>query len=203
MREKGVMAMMYGACEAIMKIAWLNGLWVLFTLGGGIVFGWAPSTAAMFTVVRKWLLGRTDAPVFKTFYQTYKKEFFKTNGLGLILITAGTILFVNYQFFRVRADLFSIMISYATLMVGLMYFVVFVYIFPLYVHVQLPFVRYFSQAALIGLVRPLTTAGMAAAGGLVVYVLLTVPGLIPFYGVSLFALVSMFIAHRCFLRLEG
>ncbi|MCY9389791.1 DUF624 domain-containing protein, partial [Bacillus haynesii] len=170
MREKGVMAMIYGACEAIMKIAWLNGLWVLFTLGGGIVFGWAPSTAAMFTVVRKWLLGRTDAPVFKTFYQTYKKEFFKTNGLGFILFAAGTILFVNYQFFRVRADLFSIMISYATLMAGLMYFVVFVYIFPLYVHVQLPFARYFSQAALIGLVRPLTTAGMAAAGGLVVYV---------------------------------
>lgn len=77
MREKGMMAMMYGACEAIMKIAWLNTLWVLFTLGGGVVFGWAPSTAAMFTVVRKWLLGRTDAPVFKTFYQTYKKEFFK------------------------------------------------------------------------------------------------------------------------------
>ena len=77
MRDKGVMAMMYGACEAIMKIAWLNGIWVLFTLGGGIVFGWAPSTAAMFTVVRKWLLGRPDAPLFKTFYQTYKKEFFK------------------------------------------------------------------------------------------------------------------------------
>ena len=193
---------MYGACEAIMKIAWLNALWVLFTLGGGIVFGWAPSTAAMFTVVRR-LLGRTDAPVFKTFYQTYKKEFFKTNGIGLILLAAGTILFVNYQFFRVREDLFSIIISYATLMAGLMYVVVFVYIFPLYVHVQLPFARYFSQAALIGLVRPLTTAGMAAAGGFVAYVLLTVPGLIPFYGVSLFALVSMFIAHRCFLRLEG
>lgn len=95
------------------------------------------------------------------------------------------------------------MISYATLVAGLIYLVVFIYIFPLYVHVQLPFVRYFSQAALIGLVRPLTTAGMAAAGCLVVYVLLTVPGLIPFYGVSLFALVSMFIAHRCFLRLEG
>ncbi|TWK47732.1 hypothetical protein CHCC20347_2161 [Bacillus paralicheniformis] len=203
MREKGVMAMMYGACEAIMKIAWLNALWVLFMLGGGVVFGWAPSTAAMFTVVRKWLLGRTDAPVFKTFYQTYKKEFFKTNGLGLILLAAGTILLVNYQFFRVREDLFSIIISYATLMAGLMYVVVFVYIFPLYVHVQLPFARYFSQAALIGLVRPLTTAGMAAAGGFVVYVLLTVPGLIPFYGVSLFALVLMFIAHRCFLRLEG
>lgn len=203
MREKGMMAMMYGACEAIMKIAWLNTLWVLFTLGGGVVFGWAPSTAAMFTVVRKRLLGRTDAPVFKTFYQTYKKEFFKTNGLGLILLAAGTILLVNYQFFRVREDLFSIIISYATLMAGLMYVVVFVYIFPLYVHVQLPFARYFSQAALIGLVRPLTTAGMAAAGGFVVYVLLTVPGLIPFYGVSLFALVLMFIAHRCFLRLEG
>lgn len=203
MREKGVMAMMYGACEAIMKIAWLNTLWVLFTLGGGVVFGWGPSTAAMFTVVRKWLLGRTDAPVFKTFYQTYKKEFFKTNGLGLILLAAGTILLVNYQFFRLREDLFSIIISYATLMAGLMYVVVFVYIFPLYVHVQLPFARYFSQAALIGLVRPLTTAGMAAAGGFVVYVLLTVPGLIPFYGVSLFALVLMFIAHRCFLRLEG
>ncbi|MED1739068.1 YesL family protein [Bacillus swezeyi] len=202
MRENGVMAMIYGGCEAVMKIALLNGLWLLFTVGGGIVFGWAPSTAAMFAIVRKWLLGYTDLPILTTFYQTYKKEFIKTNGLGLILAAAGYILIVNYQFFHARADLFSIMISYVTLLAGLAYLVIVVYIFPLYVHFQLPFVRYFSQAVLIGLLRPLTTAGMAAAGAVVVYVLLTLPGLIPFYGVSLFALVFMFIAHRCFLRLE-
>ncbi|MFO6495069.1 MULTISPECIES: YesL family protein [Bacillus] len=203
MREKGVMAMIYNGCEAAVKIAMLNGLWILFTVCGGIVLGWAPSTAAMFTVVRKWLFGYTDLPLFKTFYQTYKKEFAKANGIGLILAAAGYILFVNYQFFHIREDLFSIMISYATLLAGLAYAMVLIYIFPLYVHFELPFSRYFSQAVLIGLLRPLTTAGLAAAGGLVVCVLITVPGLIPFYGVSLFALVFMFITHRCFMRLEA
>ena len=202
MREKGAMAVIYRSCEAAAKIAWLNGLWLLFTLGGGIVLGWAPSTAAMFAVVRKWLRGRTDLAIFKTFFEAYKSEFIKTNGLGLILAAAGCMLFVNYHFFQSRPDLFSIMISYATLLAGVMYGLVVMYIFPLYVHFQLPFTRYFSQAVLIGLVRPLTTIAMAATGGLVAYVLIVVPGLIPFYGGSLFALVLMFHAHRCFLRLE-
>ncbi|MDI3412444.1 hypothetical protein QKW52_28445 [Bacillus sonorensis] len=110
-------------------------------------------------------------------------------------------LFVNHQFFQGRADLFSIMVSYSTWLAGVLYIMVLMYIFPLYVHFEMPFVRYFSQAVLIGMLRPLTTIAMAASGAAVVYVLMTVPGLIPFYGISLFALVWMFLAHRCFLGL--
>lgn len=145
--------------------------------------------------------GHADVPVFQTFYQTYKKEFIKTNGLGLILAAIGWMLFVNHQFFQGRADLFSIMVSYSTWLAGVLYIMVLMYIFPLYVHFEMPFVRYFSQAVLIGMLRPLTTIAMAASGAAVVYVLMTVPGLIPFYGISLFALVWMFLAHRCFLGL--
>lgn len=66
---------LYAGCEAVVKIAWLNGLWLLFTLLGGVLFGWAPSTAAMCAVIRKWLMGHKDVPVFALFLDTYKKSF--------------------------------------------------------------------------------------------------------------------------------
>ncbi|WP_260843514.1 YesL family protein, partial [Staphylococcus epidermidis] len=74
---------LYAGCEAVVKIAWLNGLWLLFTLLGGVLFGWAPSTAAMCAVIRKWLMGQKDVPIFPLFLDTYKKEFLKVNAIGL------------------------------------------------------------------------------------------------------------------------
>ncbi|MED3907322.1 YesL family protein [Geobacillus thermodenitrificans] len=41
---------------------------MFFILGGLIIFGFAPATVALFTVVRKWLIFRDDdISVFKTF----------------------------------------------------------------------------------------------------------------------------------------
>ncbi|MCY8507801.1 hypothetical protein MOD06_20075, partial [Bacillus atrophaeus] len=77
------------------------------------------------------------------------------------------------------------------------------YVFPLYVHYELPLLKYLFQAVLFGVMRPLTTACMLLGSGFVLYVLYTLPGLIPFYGPSLFGLVLMFFAYRGFVKTEA
>ncbi|BDG36084.1 DUF624 domain-containing protein [Saccharococcus caldoxylosilyticus] len=47
---------LYRVCEWITRLACINILWMLFTLAGLIVFGIAPATVALFTIVRKWLV---------------------------------------------------------------------------------------------------------------------------------------------------
>ena len=54
-------------CTWVMRLAYLNVLWILFSLAGLVVFGLMPATAAMFTVAREWAKGNTDAPVFSVF----------------------------------------------------------------------------------------------------------------------------------------
>lgn len=73
----------YRFCEWVMRLAYLNLLWIGFSLAGAVVFGLAPATAAMFAVTRQWVMGNTDIPVFQTFFQTFKKEWAKSSVLGL------------------------------------------------------------------------------------------------------------------------
>ena len=62
----------YRFCEWVMRLAYLNLLWIGFTLAGAVIFGLAPATAAMFAVTRQWTLGKTDVPVFQTFFGRLK-----------------------------------------------------------------------------------------------------------------------------------
>ncbi len=75
MQMGGIMGGFYRVSEWIMRFAYVNILWGLFTLAGLVLFGFMPATVAMFTVIRKWLMGETDIPVFKTFFASFKKRF--------------------------------------------------------------------------------------------------------------------------------
>lgn len=81
MELNGFVGVLYRTSEWIMRLVYLNLLWIAFSLLGIVLFGFFPATAAMFSVVRKWIMGETDVRVFKEFWQTYRKEFWKSNRL--------------------------------------------------------------------------------------------------------------------------
>jgi uncharacterized membrane protein YesL len=55
----------YRFCEWVTRLAYLNLLWIMFSLAGLVVFGVMPSTIAMYTVTRRWLTEDVDIPIFK------------------------------------------------------------------------------------------------------------------------------------------
>ncbi|MEH7253744.1 DUF624 domain-containing protein, partial [Neobacillus niacini] len=59
----------------MLKVAYLNVLWISFTLVGLGLFGLFPSTGAMYTIVQKWLRKEPVEKIFHTFWNIYKKEF--------------------------------------------------------------------------------------------------------------------------------
>lgn len=65
---------LHGFCVWVMRLAYLNLLWLLFTLAGLGVAGLMPATAAMFTVTREWVKGNPDASVFSVFLRAYKEK---------------------------------------------------------------------------------------------------------------------------------
>ncbi len=194
---------LYRACEWVTRLAYVNLLWIFFTIIGLVIFGIAPATVALFTVIRKWIFFHdTEIPVLKTFARTYKREFWRANRIGLFLLAMGYIFYVDMLYLAHVSPEWKFPFSVALLVVFLFYTVVLLYVFPLYVHYELRFWQYMKYALLIGMANPLMTLVMLIGLGILLFVLMYIPGLIPFFSISTMALVVMGTALRVFRKME-
>ncbi len=186
-----------------MKLAYVNLLWTIFTLLGFGVFGFMPATVAMFSVIRKWNMGEEDIPVFKTFWDTYRKEFFKANGLGIILFIIGYILVIEFQILRLQENIIYFIVSFGVLAVFILYAIVLTYFFPIYVHFNLKITDYLKWPFIIGVVHPILTLFMMGGFAAIVYVTyITIPAILFFFGGSVTAYFIMWGASKTFEKYE-
>ncbi|OQM45786.1 hypothetical protein B6A27_08995 [Anoxybacillus sp. UARK-01] len=182
---------LYSACDWIVKLAYLNLLWICFSCIGMIVAGVAPASVALFTVVRKWMMGKMDFPVFRTFFATYKKEFLPSNMIGLLLGGTAYILYIDFWFIVNAEEWLQTIFSLFFFIALIFYVITAVYIFPVYVHYQLRFRQYMKCAFFIGIANPFITLAMLTGIILLTIFFLYVPSFLPFFGASAFSLVLM------------
>lgn len=193
---------LFRICEWVIRLAYVNLLWILFTLIGFIALGIFPATLAMFTLIRKWIMGEEDIPIFKTFWNNFRKEFWKANRLGVILFIIGSILYVNLVFFQTQNQVINIIFHSLILCFFLIYGIIALYIFPVFAHYESKFQHAFKNAFLIGIMNPIQTVLMALGFFLVICLLILVPGLIPFFSGSLVCLVLMWFSYRSFIKMD-
>lgn len=194
---------LYSVLEWIMRIAYINLLWFGSVLLGLIVFGFYPASVAMYTVIRNLNVKNTDFNIFKTFITTYKKEFFKSNAIGFILLLIGYVLYLDLIWLRDIQGLLFYVMQVALVFVGLVYIITLLYIIPTYVHFNLKFSEYFKHALLIGLFSPLMTILMVIGLVAFYYLYRLIPGLIPVFGVGMTAAFIMVCALIAFNRFEN
>ncbi|THE12499.1 DUF624 domain-containing protein [Bacillus timonensis] len=187
----------YAATLWISKFAYINLLWLGFSLVGLIVLGFFPATMAMFAVVRKWLMGKTDVPVFHTFWSTYKAEFLKSNGLGLIIVIVGSLVILDLMFVK-NLSVIQIPIYLFMFLVVL----TLLYVFPVFVHYELKIVHIIKNAFLLMLINPLENLVMIVSLVTVFFVVKYIPGLGFFFGGSLTAAIIMSVCIRAFKKME-
>ncbi|MBP3039202.1 YesL family protein [Bacillaceae bacterium Marseille-Q3522] len=199
----GIVGGLYRACQWCMKLAYLNLLWLAFCLAGLILFGLFPATAAMFSVVRKWMMGESDAPVFRSFLQTYKSAFLTSNGIGFILAGCGYLLSVNFFYSLLLDGWLSIIVLTSLICMSLIYVIIVIYIFPVFVHYQLGFTKYIKHALVSGLTHPGRTLLMIAAVIIYYFVMVWVPGLIPFFSGSILAVILMGPSYQGFRKIDN
>lgn len=202
MKFNGVMGTFYQATEWIMRLAYVNLLWILFALTGLIIFGIFPSTIGLFAVVRKWVMGKTDISVFNTYWVTFRSEFAKTNLLGYIFLLIGYILYVDLRFLQVQSGVGYLFLSYLLIALFIMYLFTFMHFFPVFVQYDIKMFQYFKQSFMIMILQPFITIAMIIGGFIVYLLMIFLPGLIPFFGVSTTACVLMWIDYKGFVRLE-
>lgn len=202
MYESGSMGWVYRITEAIMKLAYLNLLWLLFSMAGLIIFGIFPATAAAFTICRKWIRGDKDIPVFKNFWRSYKKDFFKSNLLGLLILCAGVILYVDYLFLSRGESNLSYILFFPLLTLGIVYLLTVLFLFPVFVHYDTNVFRLLKNACLLALFNPMISFLMLINLIFIAIIMTMLPAVIPFFGISIPAWTTMYLANVTFNKLE-
>jgi uncharacterized membrane protein YesL len=189
---------LYHLCRWITHFAYLNVLWVSFTLLGGGIFGVFPSTVALFTIARKTSLGEEEFPILRTYWETFRKEMFWSNRLGWFITIVGLVWYFDLHFFRKFEGDIYIVLNVIMVVVGLIYIALLLYILPVYVHYDLKFFQYIKQALTIAFLRPANLALLFLGNLGAYYFYIYIPAFIPLFGISLIAYFNMWVAFNCF-----
>ncbi|ENH97735.1 hypothetical protein J416_04196 [Gracilibacillus halophilus YIM-C55.5] len=193
---------LFAATEWIYRFAYVNILWMAFTIVGLGIFGLFPATVTMFTFIRKWLMGESDVPIFRQFWSTYKNEFLRSNMIGLVFYFFGLTILLNLQFMRMNEGSYSILIQLPLYMFIFIVIMTLIYVIPCYVHYDVRFRDIWKNAFFIMLIHPLHNAAMIIGCATLLYVMWLIPGSLFFFAGSAVAYIIMGTCYHAFQKVQ-
>lgn len=174
--------------ERIIYLGYLNFLWILFSIIGLGVLGIFPATVAIFAVYRQEKI-HERTPSFKQFFSYYKDNFWRANIIGWILGIFGYILYLDFYLITFMEGSLADILYSGVFAITILFFLVSFYIFPIYTHYSYKIRRYFLYSLITVVTRPIQTILIAIVSLVHIYIMLRFHVLIPFFGVSLWALL--------------
>lgn len=203
MYSNGWMGFLHHITEWIVRLLYVNFMWILFTAVGLVVAGVFPATVGMYTVIRQWLTKGIDTvPIWKTFWDAYRKEFIKSNIVGYVFLLIGFVLIADLKLIQMQESIVFTLLTYITLLVFIIYMLMWVYLFPVFVHYDLKGFQYLKQTFLIVMLRPIDVLIVVSGIILIFLLMYYMPILIVLFGASTLALISMWIALHSFRKLQ-
>ncbi len=148
---------LYKTMVWISRLAYLNILWLLFSLGGLLFFGFFPSVVAALAIERKWIRGNRDFSLFKQFWLEFKNNFKQANLIGYFLIFVGGLLYVNIMLVSTIDHWLRWLLLFLLFGLAFLVSIISTYIFPTFVHYNAKFIDYITYAFVVALVSPLNT----------------------------------------------
>ncbi|RSL34848.1 DUF624 domain-containing protein [Salibacterium salarium] len=191
----------FSICEWLARLATINLFWVMFTVLGLGIFGWAPALAAAFTVLRqaflsKGLIAEDTASLFTLFKDTFKKEFVPANVLGVIIIWGSALLYLSG---RSMMELDTSMIPRFILIAVVSLFVLIILlIFPVRSHMKANVRESIRYSLLLGVANLQYVFFLVITMAFIIALFIMFPGVMVFYGASLPAAVIMNICLKVF-----
>jgi|SRR5699024_239794 len=173
----------------IVKLAYLNILWLLFFILGGGIFGWAPATVGLFTVLFKWK-NNEKCVIFPTFFNIYKREFVNSNLCGVLILFFTALFLVNFRtLFQLPVTKISSLFLIGNGSLFILFILSLLFFFPIYIHYSGKLRVIVQKLFLITLGNLPFVVLVLILSFIWVSVLFRFPGLIIFFSVSIFALI--------------
>lgn len=190
---------LYWVVEWITLLAVLQLLWTGLTLLGLVLFGISPATVAMFTTLRKRLQGEDVLKrLVKIFWNTYKVEFIPSNKIGIILLVFGYFLSINFQIITSFHGILGLLLLTSIITISILFVIIIVNVFQLYTYYDLPTLRYFTASIIFSIAYPLQMISTIVGLAILYKIYSLIPGLLPFFGISLTALFLSWISSQMF-----
>lgn len=199
MSQEGII---YRTTVWITRLAYLNLLWLLFTIVGLVILGFYPATVAMFAIERRWIRGNKDLPMFKTFKEEFFKNFKHSNIIGHCFTLLALLIYINYQFVAVMDFWLADVFQYVLFALAFLTFIIFMYIFPVFVHYQVTLIEAISFAFVIALSSPLNTVLILVNVISFFFIAFYIPGIIPVFMGSAISFITMWFAYRTIQKID-
>ncbi|WP_058306794.1 YesL family protein [Gracilibacillus massiliensis] len=190
------------AFEWITKIAYLNLLWLGFTLLGLVLFGIFPATAATFTVVRKWVTGYSDVAIFKTFWRAFNQSLLQSNLLGYLMVVVAYVLYLDFLFITLVPNDYIMLLTIPFIFISILFSLTALYIFPVYVYFEMKFFQIIKSSFFIMILNPMPTLVMCLGAFGIIFILWQFQGLALFFSLSLLAVALMMPAIKAFDKIQ-
>lgn len=191
--------------EWIAKLAYINILWIIFSLLGFVFLGIGPATVGVFAVIRKLINDESVSSIWKLFVYNYRQSFWTANKFMLIILSTCFIMYLDFLFLRMLPNSFFInnVVFTSMIVLTLLLIVLFSYLFAVYVHFDLSFFKYFKYAVLIAGINPLPTIFMLFGLFVFLITLSIIPAISVFYLPSIPVLIIQFCAKQAFKKLSN
>lgn len=196
MNQGYVTGTLYTWMEWITKIVYINALWLLFTLLGGIIFGFSPATVALFRITKKWLDGEEVPAVFMQFWKEYRQFFLKSQKIGMMLAAVGFLLVIDFHFFSQGNSLTDWLGKMIAVQLLILYAAMLLYIFPLYIEREQEISSVLKEAFLLVFQAPLKTIFGLFSTMALGLLFITIPAVALLCGASSVAMWQVFYTEK-------
>ncbi|GEM_PF-1896647 len=188
--------------DLIFELFQLHFQGIIYTLKGFIIVGLFPSIAAIFAVVRHWLLKGRKEMLNKLFKQYYKENFKTANlfGWSFLLVTIAVI--INYLYTPYYPKNMQLIMYTALVFMSVMLFIIWVYLFPVIVHYKLSYQELFLVMLKTGFSSILGIGVQVIFIGILLLIILKLPALLLFFGITPFAFFQMMASIKIFDKLK-
>lgn len=191
---------LHTACGWVARLAWLNLLWLAATLGGAVVVGFFPATAAVFAVLRRWMTDpdSREESTAAAFWRLARPEVLRANALGYGAAAVVALLALDLWLARTHGGplagpLFAASVAATALVAATLVQLPFVY-----VHLEAPALALVRTAWWYALSRPVDTLVILAAWVAASYAMGRYPGLTVFFGTTAVAALTVRLGLRGF-----
>lgn len=190
-------ARIYRLLEVFTDLVYLNLLWIVSCLP---VVTIAPSTAAMFGVVRGWIRGK-DTSTTREFFSLFRENFGRSLVVGLVWAVLGAVLAADFllvgQMESFRRPLYAVFFVFAFLYVSAT-----LYLFPVMVNYELGWKAVIKNSLLFSVARPLTTLQCLLTVGVALFIVASL-WITIFLAASTTAYAVYFLCDRAFKDVES
>lgn len=202
--EGGSLDLIMNGLDWLATLAYLNILWLGFTLLGGVIFGAGPATFAVHALVKKKQEQGDLSHVFRKFRHEFKQHFKDGNRYFWLLTGASLFIYVDTRVIQAlpQNPFIQFIVLPSLLILSALVIIVATFTLGLYFEFGDSVKKSVKDAFWLTLISPVAGIVIVHAFLIGILVYAYVPALIMFYSISFYAFATQWIMSKTFKRIK-